>query len=73
MHMKCLMKRMSYSWKKFLTEFNLFMQVNIMEELETSFWDFVHNLFEEIIVSYLYSTIDISSFVHYIICILIVK
>ena len=36
--------------KKFLMEFNLFMQVNFMKELETSFWDFVHNLFEEITI-----------------------
>ena len=27
---------------KFLTEFNLFMQVNFAKKLETSFWDFVH-------------------------------
>ena len=50
MHMKCLMKHISYLWKKFLIEFNLFIQVNFMKELETSFWDFVHKLFEEIII-----------------------
>ena len=50
MHMKYFMKLMSYLWKNFLTEFNLFMQVNFMKELETSFWDFVHKLFEEIII-----------------------
>ena len=52
--MKCLMKRMSYLCNKFLIEFNLFMQVNFMKELETSFWDFVQKLFEEIIIVYLY-------------------
>ena len=30
--------------------FNLFMQVNFMKELETSFWDFVHKLFGEMII-----------------------
>ena len=59
MHMKFLMKHMSYLWNKFLIEFNLFMQVNFMKELETSFWDFVHNLFEEIILWYLYYRTDI--------------
>ena len=49
MHMKLFMKRMAYLWNKFLMEFNLFMQVNFVKELETSFWDFVHKLFEEII------------------------
>ena len=37
MHMKCLMKRMRYLWKKNIMEFNLFMQVNFVKELETSF------------------------------------
>ena len=50
MHMKFLMKRMRYLWKKFLMEFNVFMQVNFVKELETSFWDFVRKLFEEIIL-----------------------
>ena len=31
---------MSYLWKNFLIEFNLFMQVNFMKELETSFLGF---------------------------------
>ena len=53
MHIKFLMKGMSYFWKKILIDFNLFMQVNFMKELETSFWDFVHKLFEEIIIWYL--------------------
>ena len=30
------------------------MQVNFMKELETSFWDFVHKLFEEITIWYLF-------------------
>ena len=53
MHMKILMKHMGDLWKKSLTEFNLFMQVNFMKELETSFGDFVHKSFEKIIISYL--------------------
>ena len=53
MHMKFLMKFMTYLWNNFLIEFNLFMQVNFMKELETSFWNFVHNLFKEIIILYL--------------------
>ena len=53
MHMIFLVKRMSYLWNKFLIEFNLFMQVNFMKELETSFWDFVQKLFEKIIIWYL--------------------
>ena len=61
MHMKCFMKHMSYLWRNFLIEFNLFMQVNFMKELGTSFWDFVHNLFEEIIIWYLYYRNDISN------------
>ena len=54
MHNKCLMEGMSYLWNKFLIEFNLFMQVNFMNELETSFWDFVHKFFEEKIIWYLF-------------------
>ena len=54
MHMKILMKRMSYLWKKFLMEFNLSMQVNFVKELETSFGDFVHKLFEEMMLWKLY-------------------
>ena len=54
MHMKCFMKPMSYLWKKFLIEFNLFMQVNFVKELETSVWDFVHKLFEEMIIQNLW-------------------
>ena len=69
-HMKCLMKHMNYVWKKFLMEFNIFMQVNFMKELETSFWDFVHKLFEEIIIWYLCYIIDITAPIHYIMCIL---
>ena len=64
---------MSYLWKKFLTEFNLFMKVNFMKELETSFWDFVHNLFEEIILWYLYYKTDVSSPVYYKMCIIVVQ
>ena len=64
---------MRYWWNKFLTEFNLFMQVNFMKELETSFWDFVHKLFEEIIIWYLYYRTDISSPVPYISCISMVQ
>ena len=41
--MGCLVKPKSYLWNKFLTILNLFMQVNFMKELETSFLDFVHN------------------------------
>ena len=68
--MKCLMKRMSYLWKNFLIEFNLFMQVNFMKELETSFWDFVHKLFEKIIIWYLCYKTDISAPIPFILCIL---
>ena len=70
--MKCLMKPMSYLLNKSLPEFNLFMQVNFMEELETGFGDFVHKLFEEIIIWYLCYRPDISSPVTYILCILMV-
>ena len=42
-HMKFLMKHMRYLWKKFLMEFNLFMQVKFMKELETSFSDLCTN------------------------------
>ena len=67
------MKRMSYLWKKFLTKFNLFMQVNFMKELETTFWDFVHNLFEEIILWHFCYKTYISAPLHYIMCILMVQ
>ena len=70
--MKCLVKHMSYLWNKFLIEFNLFMQVNFMKELETSFWDFVHKWLEEMILSHLCCITDISSPVNYIMCILMV-
>ena len=60
-------------WNKFLTKFNLFMQANLMKELETSFWDFVHNLLEEIIIWYLGYITDMYSPVHYIMCILMVQ
>ena len=72
MHIKCLMKRMSCLWKKFLMEFNLFMEVQFVKELETSFWDFVHKLFEEMIIWNLYYRTDIFSLFHYIMCILMV-
>ena len=72
MHMKCLMKHMSYLWNKFLIEFNLFMQVNFMKELETRFLDFVHKLFEEIIIWYLWYKTDIYAHVPYILCIFMV-
>ena len=52
---------------------HLFMQVNFMKELETSFWDFVHKLFEKIIIWYLYYITDISSHFHYILYILMVR
>ena len=65
MHMKFFMNVMNYLWKKFLIEFNLFMQVNFMKELETSFWHFVHKLFEEIIIWYLCYITDISTLVQY--------
>ena len=71
--MKCLMKHMSYLWNKFITEFNLFMQENFMKELETSFWDFVHNLFEEINIWYLFYKTDVFSAIHYIMCIFMVQ
>ena len=72
-HMKCFMKHMSYLLNKFLIEFNLFMQVNFMKEFETSFWDFVHKLFEKIIIWYLFYRTDISSPFHYIMYILMVQ
>ena len=72
MHMKFFMKRMSYLWNNFLIEFSLFMQVNFMKELETSFWDFVHKLFERIIIWHLCYRTDISSPFHYIQYILMV-
>ena len=50
----------------------LFMQVNFMKELETSFWDFVHKLFEKIILYLCYRT-DIYSPFHYILCIFMVQ
>ena len=49
-HVIFLMKPMSYLSKKPLMEFNLFMQVNFVKELETSFWDLTHNLFEEMTI-----------------------
>ena len=52
-HMEYLIKHISYLWNKFLIEFNLFVQVNFMKELETSFWDFMHKLFGEIIIWYI--------------------
>ena len=63
--MKCLMKFMSYLWNIFLIELNLFMQVNFMKELETSFWDFVHKLFEEMILWNLCYRTEISAPRHY--------
>ena len=60
-HIKYLMKHMSYLCNKFLMEFNLFMQVNFMKELETSFWDFVQKLFEKIIIWSLCHRTDIYS------------
>ena len=53
-------------------EFNLFMQINLLKELETSFLNFVNKLFEEIIVCHLYYITDISTPVHYMMCILMV-
>ena len=64
---------MSCLWKKFLMEFNLLMQVKFVKELETSFWDFVHKLFEEMILWNLCYKTDISDLVHYIMCILMVQ
>ena len=49
-HMKFLMKRMSCSWNIFLMEFNLFMQVNFVKELEAGFGDFVDKLLEEMLL-----------------------
>ena len=72
-HMKCFMKRMSYLWIKFLIEFNLFMQVNFVTELKTSFLDFVHKLFEEIIIWKILYKNDIYSPTNYIMCILMVQ
>ena len=72
-HMKCLMKCMSYLWNNFLIEFNLFMQVNSMKELETNFWDFVHKSFEKIIIWYLWYKTDIYFLFHYILYILMVS
>ena len=43
-----------------------------MKELETNFGDFLHNLFEEIIIWHLWYINDIYSFVHYIIFIFMV-
>ena len=48
--MKCMMKHRSYLWKIFLMKFNKFMQVNFVKELETSFWDFVKKIIEEMIL-----------------------
>ena len=48
------------------------MQVNFVKELETSFWDFVHKLFEKIIIWYLFYRTDISSPFHYTLFILMV-
>ena len=73
MHMKHLMKRMIYLSMKFLTKFNIFMQVNFMKELESSFWDFLQKLLEEIILWYLYYRTDIYAPIHYIICTLMVQ
>ena len=47
---KFLTKIMGYLWKKPLMEFSLFMQANFVKELESSFWDFVYKLFEEMIL-----------------------
>ena len=58
--------------EEFLIEFNLFMQENFMKELETSFWDFMHKLFEEIIIWYLCYRTYISSPIPYILCIFMV-
>ena len=52
--------------------FNLFLQVNFMKKLETSFWDFVHKLFEKIIIWYLCYRTDIYAHVPYILFILMV-
>ena len=67
------MKNMSYLWKKFLIEFNLFMQVNFKKELETSFWNFVDNSFEEIIIWYIFYITNISGPVHYVTYIFMVQ
>ena len=67
------MKHMSYLWNKFLMEFNLFMQVNFVKELETSVWDFVHKLFEEMILCHLRYGNNIASHAHYIMCIFMVQ
>ena len=54
-------------------EFNLFMQVNFVKELETSFWDFLQKLFEEMIIWKLRYRNDIYSVSHYIMCIFMIK
>ena len=71
--MKCLLKRMSYLWKKFLMEFNLYMQDNFVKELKSSFWDFVYKLFEGMILWNLCYRTDISTPIHYIMCIFMVQ
>ena len=73
MHMNFFMKCMSYFWNKFLMEFSLFMQVNFVKELETSFWDFVHKWFEEMIFWNLFYRTDIYSPFHYIFSIFMVQ
>ena len=52
---------------------NIFIHVNFAKELETSFWDFVHKLFEKIIIWYLLYRTDIYDPVHYIIFIIMVQ
>ena len=67
------MKCMSYLWKKFLMEFNLFMQINFVKELETRFWGFVQKFIEEMIIwKHIYIN-DIYSPVNYIMCIVMVQ
>ena len=44
MHMNFWMKLMRHLWKKFLIEFNLFIQVNFVKELETSFFGFCEQI-----------------------------
>ena len=63
-NMNFLMKHMRNLWNKYLMEFNLYIQVNFVKELETSFWYFVHKLFEEIIIRNLYHRTDVYSHFH---------
>ena len=72
-HMNFCMTCLSYLWKKCFMEFNVFMPVDFVKELETSFWDFVHKLFEEMILCHLRYGNNISSHAHYIMCIFMVQ